>query len=72
MVWVVGDQAIAEKLDQSHWDGVKDLVIDGLRKNTPAEGLCAAIKRCGELLAQHFPIAPDDVNELSNDLRLID
>ena len=71
MVWVVGDQAISEKLEQSHWHEAKDLVLDGLRRGKPAEGLCAAIQKCGEHLARHFPIAPNDVNELSNELQLI-
>ncbi len=72
MVCVIGDHAIGEKLGQSSWDEVRDLVIDGLRGGKPADGLCAAIKRCGELLAEHFPIASDDVNELSNELHVID
>jgi putative membrane protein len=72
MVCVVGDRAISEKLGQSHWDAVRDMLVTGLRKGNPTEGICAAIKRCGELLAEHFPIAPDDVNELGNDLHLID
>jgi len=72
MVAVIGDRAISEKLDQSQWHEMKDLVIAGLRKGNPTEGICSAVKRCGELLSEHFPIAPDDVNELSNELRLID
>lgn len=71
-VWVIGDRAISDKLDQSQWDEVKDLVIDGLRRGKPTEGICAAIKRCGEFLTEHFPIAPDDTNELTNELRLVD
>ena len=72
MVWVIGDHAISEKLTQPDWDEVKDLVIEGLRNGKPTQGMCSAIARCGELLAAHFPIAPGDVNELSNELKLID
>ncbi|NOZ23891.1 MAG: hypothetical protein GXP25_22670 [Planctomycetes bacterium] len=71
-VAVIGDEPISEKLDQEQWDEVKDLVIAGLKKGKPTEGICNAIKRCGELLSEHFPIAPDDVNELSNELHIID
>ena len=33
-----------------------------------ASGMCAAIDRCGELLATHFPIAEGDANELRDHL----
>jgi putative membrane protein len=72
MVRVMGDEAIAEKLDQGAWDEVRDLVIDGLRNGRPTEGLQQAIALCGDRLAEHFPIQPDDVNELTNELRIID
>lgn len=72
MVRVIGDDAINEKLGQSDWDGVRDLVIDGIRSGQPADGLVRAIRKCGELLSEHFPVRPGDVNELHNELRIID
>jgi len=72
LVWVVGDDAVTEKLDPSAWDEIKDIIVDGMRCGDPAEAFCAAIGRCGRMLAEHFPIAPDDRNELTNELRLID
>ncbi len=71
-VRVLGDDAIAARLSDSDWQGVCDLVVQGLRKGQAADGLIRAIAACGELLATHFPIQPDDVNELSNELHLID
>jgi putative membrane protein len=72
MVCVLGDRAIGERLDQAAWDDVRDRIVDGLRRGRPAEGLRAGIARAGELLAQHFPVAPGDANELVNELRVID
>jgi putative membrane protein len=72
MVRVVGDDVIAEKLSQSDWDGVRDALIDGLAASRPTDGLVAAIRASGALLEQHFPIQPEDQNELSNELHLID
>jgi putative membrane protein len=72
MVWVIGDTAIHEKIGGSGWNEIRDLIVTGLRGRKPAEGLCAAIARCGELLAEHFPRASDDVNELPNELHVID
>jgi len=72
MVRVEGGGAIIEKLGQEDWDKVCKLVTDGLTAGRPTEGLCNAIKAGGELLAKHFPIAPDDENELANELHLVD
>ena len=71
-VRVIGDDALAAKIDQPQWDAVKDVIVASIRGGGLTEGLCAGIRQCGDLLAEHFPIAPDDVNELTNELRLID
>jgi putative membrane protein len=72
MVSVVGDEPIAQKLDQTSWDELRDTLIAGLRGKRPAEALCQAIARCGELLSKHFPPQPGDVNELTNELKVLD
>jgi putative membrane protein len=69
---VTGDQAIVERVPENEWRQVCDLVQDGLRQGKAADGLCAGIRRCGEILARHFPKAADDHDELSNDLRVIE
>jgi putative membrane protein len=71
-VQVIGDDAIASRISQEDWAEVRDLVIEGIRSRNPADGLRQAISLCGELLARHFPIEPGDVNELTNELRIID
>jgi putative membrane protein len=72
MVRVAGDQAITEKLSEADWFAVRDLVLDGLRRRCPADGLINAIEQCGRKLQAYFPIKPGDVNEVPNDLQLID
>ncbi len=72
MVCVLGDAPISEKVAEAEWQGVADLVVRGIREGRHAEGLAAAIAKCGEMLAAHFPIQAGDVNELSNELRLVD
>ncbi len=71
-VRVLADDAIQDKISQSDWEAVRDLIIAGMRKRRPGEGLCQAIAKCGDLLSGSFPIEPGDTNELSNELRLID
>lgn len=72
MVCVVGDEPIAQKLDQKAWDEVRDMLVAGLRGKRAGEALCQAIARSGELLKTHFPVQPGDVNELANELRILD
>jgi putative membrane protein len=71
-VRVLGDDAIAEKIDQKDWETVRDLIVDGIRANRASEGICRAISKCGELLSRHFPIQPGDANEIRNELQIID
>jgi putative membrane protein len=72
MVRILGDDSISAKLTQDDWNGVRDTIIEGIRSKRPADGLKEAILKCGELLAQHFPIRPDDANELSNEIHIVD
>jgi len=71
-VHIIGDDTISAKLSQSDWQAVCDTIISGFKNNTPAQGLHDGILTCGELLSLHFPITPDDKNELANTLHFID
>ncbi|HAS53523.1 MAG TPA: hypothetical protein DCS42_05010 [Nitrospiraceae bacterium] len=72
MVHVVGDDTINAKLSQGDWNALCDTIIRGFKSGKPEEGMRNGILRCGELLAQHFPIQPGDRNELFDTLHLID
>ena len=72
MVRVLGDGPIAAKLDQKTWDEIRDTIITGIRQRRATDTLCQTIIRCGELLSQHFPYRPGEVNELSDELRVMD
>lgn len=67
---VLGDKAIAERLDQAIWQEVVDLMIAGVKRRDLAGGWCKAIERCGDLLGAKFPIEAKDVNELRNRLNI--
>jgi len=71
-VRVLPDDPVAAKLGPDAWKEVCELVVAGLRSGTPADGLCRAIARCGELLSGPFPWTESDRDEISNELRLID
>jgi putative membrane protein len=66
-VEVIADAGIHKKVGPSTWDSVVSLVLDGVRRGALVDGLCAAIARCGDILAEHFPPRPDDVDELPDE-----
>jgi putative membrane protein len=67
-VRVLADEGINAKVKQGQWDEVVELVLKGIASKSLADGLVAAIERCGEILTKDFPIKSDDENELSNKL----
>jgi putative membrane protein len=64
--YVLADQGISEKIKPETWQEVVELVTRGFRQKRHAEAICQAVRRCGELLREHFPVKPDDTNELKN------
>lgn len=70
-VIVMADKGISKVVDQKEWDGMVRFIIENIRKGKIVDGIEGAIKRCGDLLLEKgFTIAPDDVNELGDDLRV--
>lgn len=63
---VLGDKAIAAKLDNKVWSQVVATVLEGARTKKWCPKLEEAIRQCGDLLARHFPIQAGDKNELPN------
>jgi putative membrane protein len=67
-VVVLGDTGIASKVSAEHWDATRNAVLDGIRRGSLRDGLCAAIERCGDVLAEHHPWTGGDRNELADHL----
>ena len=65
-VHVLADQGINERVEKGVWQEVVDTIVQGIKSRRQAEAVCAAVLRCGELLQEHFPIKPDDTDELEN------
>jgi putative membrane protein len=68
-VQVLADSGINALVKPGTWDEVVEIVLTGIKSGDLCQGLCDAIDRCGEILAQEFPIQPDDVDELPDRLR---
>lgn len=70
-VQVLGDSGINAKIKQEDWNEVLELVIQGIKKNQPAQGISSAIKKCEDLLlANDFVNVVKPDNELSDDMRI--
>lgn len=67
-VVVLADPAISDHLPPETWAEVRDHLLDGIRQGDLARGFDSAIGKCGEILAKHLPIRPDDTNEIHDAL----
>jgi len=65
---IIADETIATKVNADVWGDALAAMLTEIRRGQMADGLIAAIGRVGLLLAEHFPRAADDVNELPDRL----
>ncbi len=65
---IVADAGINAKVPQDMWDSIVAGLIDDAKHGLLADGFVEAVAAVGALLAEHFPIGPDDVNELDDHL----
>ncbi len=65
---ILGDAGINSVVPQDYWENEKDTLLQYLKQNDPATGLCLVIASVGEKLKTFFPCEEDDENELSNEI----
>lgn len=65
-VWLLADQGIHAKVPQKDWDDLVGRITRGIREGKGANAICDAIQSIGNLLETHFPVKPDDTDELKN------
>ena len=70
-IMVIGDKVINEKINQSDWENVVQLVINGIKSKQMTKGIIEAIEVCQKLLLDNgFNVRRDDVNELHDAIRI--
>lgn len=67
-VWILGDRGINEKIPYGFWEKKAKELSDGMGKKKYDESICAVIRSCADELVRHFPIKPDDTNEIPNEV----
>jgi uncharacterized membrane protein len=67
-IW--GDIAIHDKVGPDFWETERNILINALREDHAAQGVCEVIRQIGQKIKLHFPAGPGDTrkNELPNDI----
>jgi len=65
---IVAEEAIAAKVPAEVWGEAMAAMLPHLKAGRVGEGMSAAVARVGAVLAEHFPRAEDDSNELPDRL----
>lgn len=63
-VWILGDRGINAVIPPERWSALATSLASGTRQGRLTEALVGVIAEVGDILRQHFPRQPDDVNEL--------
>ena len=71
-VELLADSGISGKIENSRWQAIVDHIIKGIHSKQMTDYIVTAIEQCGDLLAEHFPIQANDVNELSDDIHILE
>jgi uncharacterized membrane protein len=67
---VIGDRGIHERVGDQYWPELVAAVTSHFRDERPRDGLVHAVGELGQVLRQHFPRRPDDVDELGNEVSI--
>ncbi len=64
--YILADEGINKIVGQSVWESVANKMQNDFSHGYFAEGIINGIADVGKILSEHFPIKPDDINELTN------
>ena len=65
-VEIVADAGINRKVSQDEWDEMARAIESAARQGRLPEGIVRVVGQAGDLLANHFPVLPGDLNELAD------
>ncbi len=65
-VWVLADKGINARVEDGQWDDIVRKLINGIKQKRRVDSICLAVEEIGAILTAHFPIKPDDTDELKN------
>jgi uncharacterized membrane protein len=62
--YILADSAINNKVNENTWHKIKDEMQEYFIKGMFAKGILHGVEETGKVLAEHFPVKPDDTNEI--------
>ncbi len=65
---IIGDVAVHARCGDAFWQQLAAEMTAHFKDSHFNRGLLHAIRKAGDLLAEHFPRRPDDTNELSDEI----
>lgn len=66
LFYILADSGINKKVKENTWDIIKDKMQEMFLDGDFSIGILYGIEKIGEILSEHFPIKPDDKNEISD------
>lgn len=64
--YILADDNINKLTGEQVWADIKNIMQEKFVRGEFCKGILFGIDEIGKILAQHFPIRPDDKNEISN------
>jgi uncharacterized membrane protein len=64
--YILADEGINEKVSSNVWTNISKEIQDNFKNGYFSQGIVKGIENVSKLLSEHFPIKPDDKNELTN------
>lgn len=65
---IIGDTGIHQFVGNEFWQQTTESMITQFKQKRYTDGVVQAIQQIAKELAAHYPIHPDDVNELPNEV----
>ena len=64
--FILADTAINKMVTENTWHKIKDGMQEFFIKGMFAKGIIYGVEETGKVLTEHFPVKPDDKNEISD------
>lgn len=64
--YILADENINKLTGENVWTAIRNIMQEKFIRGEFCKGILFGIEEIGKVLARHFPIKPDDVDEISN------